>query len=41
MSGEPSEFWKWYDWNNLENLENPLFVPVKQLYERGYDPFRD
>jgi 8-oxo-dGTP diphosphatase len=29
------EKWEWFDWNNLPS---PLFLPIQNLLQQGYDP---
>jgi 8-oxo-dGTP diphosphatase len=36
MEPEKCEKLEWFTWNNFPK---PLFIPVKNLREQGYDPF--
>ncbi|MCA9354744.1 MAG: NUDIX domain-containing protein [Candidatus Kaiserbacteria bacterium] len=36
LEPEKCEAWEWFDWNKLPS---PLFLPLQNHIERGYDPF--
>ncbi len=36
MEPEKCEEWRWFDWNHFPE---PLFVPIENLRNTGFDPF--
>ncbi|MFA5174217.1 MAG: NUDIX domain-containing protein [Candidatus Pacearchaeota archaeon] len=37
MEPNKCDQWKWYEWNKMPSN---LFLPIKNLKSKGYDPFR-
>ena len=37
MEPDKCEIWQWFDWNKLPE---PLFLPIQNLVETGFNPFQ-
>lgn len=37
MEPDKCERWEWFDWNDLPQ---PLFIPIQNLHNSGFDPFK-
>jgi 8-oxo-dGTP diphosphatase len=37
LEPEKCERWEWFEW---DNLAQPLFIPVQNLKQQGYNPFK-
>lgn len=38
MEPDKAEEWGWYEW---DSLPKPLFMPIENLLEQGYSPFKN
>ena len=40
MESDKCESWRWYDWKDIESMKSELFLPIQNLIDLGYRPFR-